>query len=90
MFEFERLVASDLLRPLEGLFLGAADNPELVVVGLLLLALNVDEVRGNTVAPPELARNAPVLDVLKPAVPLVLGLLGLNEDFAFASALPYS
>lgn len=89
MLEFKGLVAGDLLRPLESLFLGATDNPEFVVVCFLFFAFNVDEVSGDTVAPPELARDTPVLDVLEPAVPFVLRLFGLNEDFALASVLLY-
>ena len=54
---------------------------------VLILTLDIDEVRGATVTPPELTRDTPVLDALQPPVPLILGLLRLDEEFAGSCAL---
>ena len=87
LLQLEGLASSKDLGALERLLLGAADDPVLAVVRILVLALDVDIVCRAAVSPPELTRDTPVLDTLEPAVPLVLGCLGLDEEFAGTGTL---
>ena len=45
-------------------------------------AVDLDNVCGTSVTPPQLARDAPVLDDGHPAVPFILGLLWRNDELA--------
>lgn len=53
---------------------------------VLILTLDVDEVRRTSVSPPELTRDTPILDTLEPAIPLGFGRLG--RDLKFSGACP--
>jgi hypothetical protein len=59
----------------------------LVVPGILLEPLEANEVGGTSVPPPELTRDAPILDAFEPAVPVVFGLFGCDEEFPCFGAL---
>jgi len=56
----------------------------MLVVSCILIRDSLDayEIGGTPVAPPELSRDAPVLDTFEPAVPVVFGLFGCDEEFA--------
>lgn len=64
-----------------------SERAQSVKTHVLLLALHLDKVSGGPVSPPQLPRDAPIVDGLEPAVPLVLGGLGSNLEFAGAGAL---
>lgn len=57
------------------------------VIDVLGFAGDADEVRRATMAPPELARDAPVLDAVQPAVPVILRLLRIDFEFSKSCAL---
>jgi hypothetical protein len=54
---------------------------------LVFEAFDAHKVCRTPVAPPQLSRDAPVLDAIEPAVPVVLGLFGRDEEFACLGAL---
>ena len=57
------------LQPILGKFLYHMND---LLAYILLLPLDVHEVRWAAMAPPELTRYTPVLDVLEPAIPFSL------------------
>lgn len=54
---------------------------------VLFFTLDPNEVSRTTVSPPELARNTPILDILKPTVPIRLRLFRCYVQFAGSCAL---
>ena len=64
MFELELAARSKLFSARASLLDGAADNPVGPVIDILRFTGDADEVCRTTMAPPELARNAPVLNAL--------------------------
>ncbi|KAI3493165.1 hypothetical protein L1887_42182 [Cichorium endivia] len=87
LLERVALAAGELVGALLRLLERPADDPELVVAAVLRLALDVDKVDGAAMAPPELTRDAPVLDVLHPSEELLLGDVGSDGHLAGADAL---
>jgi hypothetical protein len=54
---------------------------------ILLNALNPHKVSWTAMAPPQLSRDAPILHVLHPAIPLRLGLFWGDDQLAGSSTL---
>ena len=70
------------------LLLCPANNPlGLFMLALALLTLKDDAVGRNTMAPPELTRNAPILDIGKPPLVGLVGALGGDLDLALLDDL---
>ena len=74
-----------------GLFVGAGCNPVISGSGgFWLLALAVDEVSRNSMPPPKLPRNAPVLEVLHPSVPGIFLFFGVDDHLFVLNDLDHS
>ncbi|GKT55061.1 LOW QUALITY PROTEIN: uncharacterized protein ColTof3_02400 [Colletotrichum tofieldiae] len=82
LLEGERLAGKGSLGLGLGLLASLAGEPLLVVQRIRLLALNLGQVDGAAVTPPELSRNTPIVDVGHPSVEATLGRLRANLDSA--------
>ena len=91
-----RAFASSMFRPTTHLFPSAdwlfyqnlkTIDIRIRLAYILLLSVDVHEVSRATVAPPQLPRYTPILDRLKPAVPVCFGLFGCYDQFACSRAL---